>query len=187
MFSKILSFIGVLIVLIAVSGCSLVTEVSKTFWGSSTRLLEKARVNALSETFQCSIDECFDAVLAIAGEEQKIVVTLNKDVNFNQNVNNNVYQDRTFERSLERKNEGKVKNKLEVKHRFDVFIKSRVKQHIVVLGIPGNVDTTEVGIFFDETGGDVKIEISSLSTSAKRTVAKAIFEGLSLQFTKVNK
>src|SRR5438105_841828 len=33
---------------------------------------------------------------------------------------------------------------------FDIFIKDRVKSHIIVMGIKGNVDTTEVGIFLTE-------------------------------------
>lgn len=66
---------------------------------------------------------------------------------------------------------------------FDVFLKDRRKAHIVVMGIAGNVDTTEVGIFFDDMGQDTtRIEISSLSSSAKTKVARAIFEELDLRF-----
>ena len=58
---------------------------------------------------------------------------------------------------------------------YTVFIQDRYQRVIVVMGIPGNVDTTEVGIFFtwvdDKT---TRVEVSSLSSSAKRKVANAI-------------
>ena len=70
---------------------------------------------------------------------------------------------------------------------FDVFIKDRIKSHIVVMGIKGNVDTTEVGIFLMEDQKDViTFEVSSLSTTAKEKVAKAVFEELDRHFTAVN-
>ena len=66
---------------------------------------------------------------------------------------------------------------------FDVFLKDSRRRHIVVMGIQGNVDTTEVGIFFDDLGQDtVRIEISSLSTSAKKKVARAVFEEFDQRF-----
>jgi len=69
---------------------------------------------------------------------------------------------------------------------FDVFINNRVKRHIVVMGIAGNVDTTEVGIFFSQpTLTTVKLEVSSLSSNAKRKVAEAVFENLDLHFSAV--
>ena len=52
------------------------------------------------------------------------------------------------------------------------------------MGIAGNVDTTEVGIFFDDMGqGTVRVEISSLSSTAKRKVAKAVFAELEKHFS----
>ena len=67
---------------------------------------------------------------------------------------------------------------------FDVFIDNRTKQHIVVMGIEGNVDTTEVGIFFSQgANGEVSLEVSSLSSSAKRRVAEAVFKALDLRFS----
>lgn len=66
---------------------------------------------------------------------------------------------------------------------FDVFLKDPRQRHIVVMGIEGNVDTTEVGIFFDSLGGNmVKVDISSLSTSAKNRAAKAVFAELDQRF-----
>ena len=64
------------------------------------------------------------------------------------------------------------------------FKKAGKKKHIIVMGIKGNVDTTEVGIFFTNPNvSTVKLEISSLSSSAKRTVAETLFKELDQQFS----
>ena len=103
------------ICLIIVSSCAQLTETGKTLWGSSTRVLEDARVDAISKSYVCSFDECFDAVLSLARDEQSYEPVSNQKI-------------------------------------FDVFMKDRIKAHIVVLGITGNIDTTEVGIFFSRDG-----------------------------------
>ncbi|HBG62438.1 MAG: hypothetical protein A2Y03_06685 [Omnitrophica WOR_2 bacterium GWF2_38_59] len=75
---------------------------------------------------------------------------------------------------------------LSEKKYFEVFSKKIDKDHIVVMGIPGNVDTTEVGIFFARRSlKSVEIEISSRSSSAKRKVAKAVFKELDLRFPEI--
>lgn len=126
-------------------GCSQVAETGKSIWGSSTAALEQARVNALRRTYVCALDECFDAVLSLANNEEAL--------------------------------------KPQTEKLFDVFLKDRRKAHIVVMGIAGNVDTTEIGIFFDDMGQDtIRIEISSLSSSAKAKAARAVFEELDLRF-----
>ncbi len=68
---------------------------------------------------------------------------------------------------------------------FEVFIKDRVKGYIVVMGIAGNIETTEVGIFLTEVTGGTKIELSSLSSSAKEKAAEALFRELSLRFNQI--
>lgn len=66
---------------------------------------------------------------------------------------------------------------------YDIFMKDWVKSHIVVMGIEGNVNTTEVGIFFSKAGdSSTKVEVSSLSSSAKRKVAEAVFAELDMRF-----
>ena len=71
------------------------------------------------------------------------------------------------------------------KAEYVIFINDRVKKHIVVMGIKGNVNTTEVGIFFDTMEAfKTKIDISSLSSSAKEKVAQVIFDGLDKKFKK---
>jgi hypothetical protein len=62
---------------------------------------------------------------------------------------------------------------------YTVFINNKAKATIVVMGIKGSVDTTEVGIFFsDISDTQTKIYISSLSSNAKRTVAHTVFPKL---------
>ena len=71
---------------------------------------------------------------------------------------------------------------IEKKH-WIIFKKDEVKGYIVVMGVRGCVNTTEIGIFFDELSDTkTKIEVSSLSTNAKRKVSKALFHGLDIAF-----
>ena len=73
--------------------------------------------------------------------------------------------------------------KLAKKAEYEIFIDDRIQEHIVVMGIKGNVNTTEVGIFFEQLDrSQVKIDVSSLSSSAKEKVARTIFEGLDKEF-----
>lgn len=69
---------------------------------------------------------------------------------------------------------------------FDVFTIGKDKRYLVVMGIVGNVDTTEVGIFFNQekNAGITRIEITSRSSSAKQKVADAVFAELDLRFSK---
>lgn len=119
-------------------GCARAVETTKVIWGSSTKALEEARADALSQKYLCFYTECFDAVLSVSKEAQ-----------------------------------------------YEIFIRDRIKGHIVVMGIPGSINTTEVGIFFDALDEKkVKIDISSLSTKAKTEVAKVIFLDLDKKFQK---
>jgi len=69
------------------------------------------------------------------------------------------------------------------KNGWVIFKKDEIKGYMVVMGVHGAVNTTEVGIFFDElSDNQTKIEVSSLSTNAKRKVAKALFHGLDIAF-----
>ena len=62
---------------------------------------------------------------------------------------------------------------------YTVFIGNKRKATIVLMGIPGSVITTEVGVFFsDVSDAQTKIYVSSLSSNAKRTVAHQIFPEL---------
>ena len=153
------------------SGCATVMEVPKAIWGSSTRALEKARSNAISRTFQCSYNDCFDAVLRLGEKPEPKTEDAKVD-------------ESTKEESDAALGSASITPKTNTT--VVIFIKNRAKQHIVVLGIPGSIDTTEGGIFFTPMDGQqVKIEISSLSTSAKETLADIVFNELGKQYTEV--
>ena len=142
--------------LVFITGCAQITETVKVIWGSSTRALENARVDAISKTYRCGFNDCYDAVLSLARRREARDDRADRDPDVKP-VNEN---------------------------HFDVFINNRKKRHIVVMGIKGNVDTTEVGIFFSQPSlTTVKLEVTSLSSSAKRKVAQMIFDKLDLRFS----
>jgi hypothetical protein len=168
-------FLGFLFLL--TPGCAQVTETTKKIWGSSTAALEHARADGLRKTYTCSFTECYEVVIGLARTEEE--------------------KEAKAKREEEAKKEAEDGKKLEAGQElapeqlsvadgkfFDIFLKDSRQKHIVVIGIAGNVDTTEVGIFFEEAGPSaVKIEISSLSSTAKRRVAKAVFEALDKRFS----
>ncbi len=127
-------------------GCSWLADMPRTLWGSSIRALEDARVNALSRSYICSFDDCFDAVLSLGRNESKYVPYTKRKI-------------------------------------FDVFLKDRIRACIVVMGIKGNIDTTEVGVFFYPSGKNaIRVDVSSLSSIAKQKVAEAVFKELDMRF-----
>ncbi len=68
--------------------------------------------------------------------------------------------------------------------KFVVFAKDARQRYMILMDVPGSVDTTEVGVFFDTLDdGRVKVDISSLSTRAKNKVAELVFDHLSGRFT----
>lgn len=124
---------------LSLGGCALINQVTepvKVIWGSSTRALESARAEALSKTYSCEYNVCYDAVLEIVKQRN-----------------------------------------------YEIFINERARERMVIMGITGNVNTTEVGIFFDKLNkSQIQIDISSLSSTAKENVAKVIFEELDKKF-----
>ena len=148
------------IIVLLTSGCARIQETAKVIWGSSTRALEKARVNALAKTFSCSIDECFDTVVQLAN--------VKKAQNF-------------VEEEKEKANPGLLtekqkENNPQKKNTFDIFIQNHKKYHLVVIGVAESIDTTEVGIFFTPMEAKtVKVEVSSLSSHAKQKIAEIVF------------
>ena len=69
------------------------------------------------------------------------------------------------------------------KKHWVMFKKDEISGYLVVMGVKGCVNTTEIGIFFDELSDkQTRIEISSLSTNAKRKVAQGLFHGLDIAF-----
>ncbi len=69
---------------------------------------------------------------------------------------------------------------------YYIFSKDRVRGLVVLMKIPGCVDTTEVGVFLSESlhGEGILVELSSRSLLAKKTVAKALFTALAARFKK---
>ncbi len=158
------------------TGCAQVTETAKTIWGSSTADLERARAGGLSKSYACSFAECYEAVLGLARteEEQEAKAKREEEANKEAEAGEEAATEMEFAPEEKVAADGKF---------FDVFLKDLHQKHIVVIGISGNVDTTEVGIFFEEAGSSsVKIDISSLSSTAKRRVAKVVFEALDKRF-----
>jgi len=69
------------------------------------------------------------------------------------------------------------------KNHWVIYAKDEVKGYLVIMGVKGCVDTTEIGIFFDElSDAQTRIEVASLSTNAKRKVSKVLFHGLDIAF-----
>ncbi|MEW5894676.1 MAG: hypothetical protein AB1650_02795 [Candidatus Omnitrophota bacterium] len=60
--------------------------------------------------------------------------------------------------------------------KYVLFSMNREKGYMILMNVPGAVDTTEVGVFFDSAGaGQTRVEVTSLSSRAKRTVEEAVF------------
>ena len=168
-------FLGCLFLL--TSGCAQVTETTKKVWGSSTAALERARAEGLRKTYTCSFAECYEAVLGLARteEEQEAKAKLEEEAKKEAEEGKELEAGQELASEQKPAADGKF---------FDVFLRDSRQKHIVVIGIAGNVDTTEVGIFFEEAGPSaVKIEISSLSSTAQKRVAQAVFEALDKRFS----
>lgn len=129
-------------------------EITKKIIGTSTDSIEKARINAISKVYHCNHTDCFNAVLSLTRRQPSGKPWRIKPTTPDEGV-------------------------------FDVFLKDRYapSPYIIVMGISGSVDTTEVGVFFDrQTKKTIKIDISSLSSIAKRKVAELVFKELDEQF-----
>jgi len=128
------------------TGCSWISDLPRSIWGSSTRVLSEKREAALSREFNCSPQGCFDAVVDMTAS----------------------YKEDSEDDDL----------------KLMLFLKNKHRGHLVLMGVPGSVDTTEVGVFLgDHGGGRTRVEISSLSSRARDTAAKMIFDHLSNQFS----
>ncbi len=70
-----------------------------------------------------------------------------------------------------------------LKKGYVIFKEDDIKGYFVLMGIKGSVNTTEVGVFFvEENDHQTRVEVSSLSTNAKRIVSKNVFHGLDIHF-----
>jgi hypothetical protein len=151
------------------SGCVGFKEDAKLFWGSSTKALEENRREAVIETFACSWEQCFTAVVKYANGE--VLQQANENhVDF---LNTRPSDEATLKTV-------KTTN-------LEIFLQDRERKIIVVMGVPGSVQTTEVGVFFTPIdAARTRIEITSLSTLAKMRAADIVFSYLQQKFQKIN-
>ena len=153
------------------AGC----ETTKKILGTSTQALEEARADGLSETFSCSFDECYEVVLGLQRTEKGAYAMDGSNELLDQDA-------------IRKKPKVSIEKDAAVEDAgvFDIFRQDRVRGIIVVMGIEGNVDTTEVGIFFTrEAAAQTNVEISSLSSTAKRKMAESVFGKLRETFKKI--
>lgn len=69
---------------------------------------------------------------------------------------------------------------------LQVFMDNPKKKLMIVMGIPGSISTTEVGIFFSPVDSKkTKIEVTSLSLQAQETAAQIFFSHLKKVFSEV--
>ena len=174
-----------LIIAVFSAGCSGLLDVPKKIWGSSTKDLEEARGEAIHKTFHCSAVECFDAVLKLTvmpkEEDTLILAKTTEPV---------VATQTTPPPPAYRPNRPADDPSTPVTPPsmtyLQLFMKDRQRNFIVVMGVPNCVNTTEVGIFLAPLeAGNVKVELSSLSTKAKRNAAEVVFAHLGKQFPEI--
>ena len=167
---------SIFILMLTLFGCSGVVETTKKIWGSSTEALENARVDAISQKFSCSFDECFELVLAM--KHKKAKVTLQYKAPGYLETPQPIEPEKKMDVTVG--SDGVLNTQpTEDEGFFDIFIQDRIKGMIIVYGIEGNVNTTEVGIFFSSISSKTtKIEVTSLSSSAKEKIAEYVFNYL---------
>jgi len=176
------NFIILSFLIVSLCACSPAKETARVFWGSSIAHLERSRATGNVKTFQCSYSQCFDAVVALSIEQETEGEELKKS--FYDDTNS---ADLNFDTKKKKTDEDdEVPGRVPKTAQFYVFQKSLEKGYIVVMHIPGAVDTTEVGIFFTPLDSDrVRVEIASLSTHAKITVSRIVYDELNAMFTEV--
>lgn len=167
------------ILIFSFSGCvsfrEKATETLKVVWGSSTRALEEARSKAIAQEFPCSFEACWDAVVNLAQEN----ATKTKPVENTLQTNLSVQE----EAKLDPKVKALEEQQALAKQTFEIFINDQGRKFLVVMGVVGSINTTEVGIFFsDSPGGRTKIEVTSLSTKAKEKVSEMVFKELAQKY-----
>ncbi|HQO58347.1 MAG TPA: hypothetical protein PLT76_06455 [Candidatus Omnitrophota bacterium] len=143
-------------VLLSLEGCAFLQETGKTLWGSSTRALENARKEALVKEFSCPLETCYNMALELINRRP------------------------TEETEVLAGNSPEELPRAEEQETYVLFLENRREHFFVVMGVPGSVNTTEVGVFFSVVREDrVRVEISSLSSYAKARVAHVVFSYLS--------
>ncbi len=162
---KKMKWVYFVVAILSLGGCAALKEEAKKLWGSSTQALEEARNESLKASFSCPWETCFDSVVRYANVETQQV--LDEKINAEKmNQPDNPADEQTV----------KAKN-------FEVFLEDRRRRIIVLMGVPGSVNTTEVGVFFTPLeNATTAVEVSSLSTSAKIKAADILFSQLGKEF-----
>lgn len=151
------------------AGCAGLKEDAKVLWGSSTKALEEKRRDAVIETFICPWEQCFDAIVHYANGETLQLSNENR-VDF-----------------LSARPSDEATLKAVKTTNLEIFLQDRERKIIVVMGVPGSVQTTEVGVFFTSVNEtQTRVEITSLSTLAKIRAAEILFSHLGQKFQKIN-
>jgi hypothetical protein len=184
---------------LTVLGCSQVKETVKVLWGSSTRALEKARDTASRKTFSCERDKCMDAVVELVrANQQKALEKAKKDAEESeQSPQSPLLMKEEPDTAKPEDKQGSPKDEQSASTqsqetisapapeipKLKIFLQDRVKSLIVLMNVPGCVDTTEVGLFFVTVDtGKTRVEVSSLSEIAKMNTAEIIFPELAKNF-----
>ena len=167
-------------VLFNLTGCTFlkntasnIVESPKILWGSSTHALEQARPQAISRTYQCHLEECRGAVLKLTEAEVEEILSPQEESEKKANEE-------------EGQSPGGAFKSVNLDQKFKVFINNKRKNLLVLYNVPGSVNTTEVAVFFSPIKeNQVKLDIASLSTSAKLTASRIIFDVMGKNFSEV--
>jgi len=144
---------GVMLVTLIMLSGCAVKEAAKKVIGNSTQTLQARRAEGVSKTFFCGYQDCYEAVMALGRRRESVKPWIHND---------------------------EPDNGL-----FDIFMSDLYANppYIIVMGVEGSVDTTEVGVFFERvTHETIRIDISSLSSGAQRSAAEIIFKHLEKNF-----
>lgn len=181
-------FFPVMLLAAAVStaGCSSLLDFPRTIWGSSTRDLERARENSIQKTYHCQVTECFDAVLALTVRPKELESLTPEEklaLETQRAETPAAYRPTPGPRPAD--DPALPITPLSTTY-LDLFLKKPKQNMMIVMGVPNCVNTTEVGIFFTPIdGGNVKVELSSLSSKAKRNAGELIFAELGKKFPEI--
>ena len=150
--SKFLVSLVALGVLASLSGCAVKDAVKKVA-GTSTSTLQENRAQGLSQTFFCTYQDCYNAIIALGRRPDPVKPWIHDD-----SPDPGV---------------------------FTIFMSDLYANppYIILMGIEGSVDTTEVGVFLERLTDDtIRVDVSSLASGAKRTAAQIIFKHLENNF-----
>lgn len=149
---RLLFSLAVLGVLTSLGGC-VVKEAVKKVAGTSTSTLQERRAEGLSQTFYCTYQDCYNAIMALGRRKDSVKPWIH---------------DESPDPGV-----------------FTIFMSDLYANppYIILMGVEGSVDTTEVGVFLERMTEDtIRVDVASLASGAKRTAAQIIFKHLENNF-----